>query len=159
MRALAETEQPVVLFDAVRERTGIEAWLCARVAGAVEDIGALRALVTQDGDIGALDHLLVEEDATDGDDAVTVHTIHGYKGREARAVVVAGVEEGLLPHPAVLREGAAGLEEELRTFYVACTRARTHQALTAAWKPDPGQGAGGPSRLFHLIDPTLVKVA
>jgi len=159
LRALAETEQPVVLFDAVLERTGIEAWLCARVAGAEGDIGALRALVEQESDIGALDHLLVEEDAADADYAVTVHTIHGYKGREARAVVVAGVEEGLLPHPAVLRAGATSLEEELRTFYVACTRARTYQALTAAWEPDPGQGAGGPSRLFHLIDPTLVKVA
>jgi len=159
LRALAATVEPVVLFDAVLERTGIAAWLHATTTDVTGDISALRALVEQEGDIGALDHALAEEPTDDADNAVAVHTIHGFKGREARAVVVAGVEEGLLPHPAVLRDGQAGLEEELRTFYVACTRARTHEAITAAWEPDPGQGAGGPSRLFHLIDPTLVKVA
>jgi len=159
LRSVAGMVTPPVLVDAIMERTGIAAWLHAEGGDAVADIAALRVLLEQDGDIGVLDHLLAEEEADDGDDVVAVHTIHGYKGREARAVVVAGVEEGLLPHPAVLRDGPAGLEEELRTFYVACTRARTHQALTAAWEPDPGQGAGGPSRLFHLIDPALVKVA
>jgi len=159
LRSLAETEEPVVLVDAVLERTGIAAWLHAEMTAVASDIATLRALVEQEGDIGALDHLLAEEPIDDADDAVAVHTIHGFKGREARAVVVAGVEEGLLPHPAVLRDGPAGLEEELRTFYVACTRACTHEAITATWEPDPGQGAGGPSRLFHLIDPTLVKVA
>ncbi len=159
LRALAETTEPVVLVDAVLERTGVATWLPTEVSGVEQDIAALRALVEQEGDIGVLDHLLAEESIDDADDAVAVHTIHGFKGREARAVVVAGVEEGLLPHPVVLRDGQVGMEEELRTFYVACTRARTHEAITAAWEPDPGQGAGGPSRLFHLIDPTLVKVA
>jgi len=159
LRSVAEAVEPLVLVDAVLERTGIAAWLHAETTAAASDIATLRALVEQEGDIGALDHALVEERSDDADNAVAVHTIHGFKGREARAVVVAGVEEGLLPHPAVLRDGPAGLEEELRTFYVACTRARTHEAITAAWEPDPSQGAGGPSRLFHLIDPTLVKVA
>jgi len=159
LRSLAEIMEPVVLFDAILERTGVAAWLHATTTDVTGDISALRALVEQEGDIGALDHALAEEPSDDADNAVAVHTIHGFKGREARAVVVAGVEEGLLPHPAVLRDGPAGLEEELRTFYVACTRACTHEAITAAWEPDPGQGAGGPSRLFHLIDPTLVKVA
>jgi len=159
LRTLAETAEPVVLVDAVLERTGVDTWLRTEVSGVEHDIAALRALVKQEGDIGVLDHALAEDMSDDADDAVAVHTIHGFKGREARAVVVAGVEEGLLPHPVVLRDGQAGLEEELRTFYVACTRARTHEAITAAWEPDPDQGAGGPSRLFHLIDPTLVKVA
>ncbi len=157
--ALAATVEPIVLFDAVLERTGVAAWLRAEMTRAGNDIAALRSLVEQEGDIGTLDHLLNEDPIDDTDDAVAVHTIHGFKGREAHAVVVAGVEEGLLPHSAVLRDGQAGLEEELRAFYVACTRARTHEAITATWEPDPGQGAGGPSRIFHLIDPTLVKVA
>ncbi len=159
LRALAETAEAVVLVDAVLERTGIAAWLDVETTATASDIATLRALVEQEGDLGVLDHALAEEPSADANNAVAVHTIHGFKGREARAVVVAGVEEGLLPHPAVLRGGPAGLEEEVRTFYVACTRARTHEAITAAWEPDPGQGAGGPSRLFHLIDPTLVKVA
>jgi len=158
LRSLADTVEPVVLVDAVLERAGVSAWLHEATAAA-SDIATLRTLVEQEGDVGVLDHALAEDVINDIGDAVVVHTIHGFKGREARAVVVAGVEEGLLPHPAVLRDGQAGLEEELRTFYVACTRARTHEAITAAWEPDPDQGAGGPSRLFHLIDPALVKVA
>jgi DNA helicase-2/ATP-dependent DNA helicase PcrA len=158
LHVVAETAEPVVLIDAVLERTGLATWLQPETAEAAGDIAALRALVEQEADIGALDHVLAEEPSDEAGDAVAVHTIHGFKGREARAVV-AGVEEGLLPHPAVLRDGHAGLEAELRTFYVACTRALEHEALTAAWEPDPDQGAGGPSRLFHLIDPTLVKVA
>ena len=158
LRSLAEITEPVVLLDAVLERIGLATWLHTEIPGTGDDIATLRTLVAQAGDIGVLDHLLVEEMSDDVDDAVAVHTIHGFKGREAHAVVVAGVEEGLLPHPAVLCAGPAGLEDELRTFYVACTRARTHEAITAAWEPDPDQGTGGPSRLFQLIDPTLVKV-
>ncbi len=159
LRALARTEEATVVFDAVLQRTGVEEWLRAEVAGAADDIVALRGLVAQEGDIGAVEHLLAEETTATEDDAVEVHTIHGYKGQEARAVVVAGVEEGIIPHPAALRAGRAGLEEEVRTFYVGCTRSRAHQALTASWQPDPKQGAGGPSRLFSLIDPALVRVA
>lgn len=159
LRSLAETEEPTVIVDAVLQRTGVEAWLRAEVRAAADDIAALRALIVQEGDIGVVEHLLDDEAVDDADDAVEVHTIHGYKGREARAVVVAGVEEGLIPHPTVLRQGRAGLEEELRTFYVACTRSLEHEAITAAREPDCGQGSGGPSRLFDLIDPTLVKVA
>lgn len=159
LHSVAESAEPVILLDAILERTGLAVWLHTTMTGADDDIAALRALVEQEGDLGVLDHALAEEPSADADDAVAIHTIHGFKGREARAVVVAGVEEGLLPHPAVLRDGPAGMEEELRAFYVACTRARTHEAITAAWQPDPDQGSGGPSRLFHLIDPALVKAA
>jgi len=159
LRSLARTEEATVVFDAVLQRTGVEEWLRAEVGEVADDIAALRGLVAREGDIGAVEHLLAEETTATEDDAVEVHTIHGYKGQEARAVVVAGVEEGIIPHPAALRAGPAGLEEEVRTFYVGCTRSRAHQALTASWQPDPKQGAGGPSRLFSLIDPALVRVA
>ncbi len=159
LRSLAETGDTTVVFDAVLQRTGVEEWLRAEVDGAADDIAALRELIAREGDIGAVEHFLAEEATATEDDTVEVHTIHGYKGQEARAVVVAGVEESLIPHPAVLRAGLAGLEEEVRTFYVGCTRSRAHQALTASWQPDSHQGAGGPSRLFSLIDPALVRVA
>jgi superfamily I DNA/RNA helicase len=42
-------------------------------------------------------------------------------------VLIAGIEEGLLPHEKCL-QGAA-LEEERRLFYVALTRAKRHATL------------------------------
>lgn len=54
-----------------------------------------------------------------GGDAVVLSTIHGAKGLEWAAVVVAGCEDELLPH-----ESAPDLEEERRLMYVAVTRAR-----------------------------------
>lgn len=159
LRCLVETAQPVDLIDAILERTGLATWPHEETPTAASDFDVIRALVEQEGDIGVLDYALVEETNAYADDVVMVHTIHGFKGREAHAVVVAGVEEGLLPHPAVLGEGQAGLEEELRTFYVACTRARTYEAITAAWEPFPDQRSGGPSRLFQLISPALAKAA
>lgn len=158
LRILAETESPTVVVDALLERSGLGTEL-RQAGGANEAIAALRTLLLEHGDVGLLDQWLGEEPASHAEDVVQVHTIHGYKGREARAVVVAGVEEGLLPHPAVLRTGSSGLEEELRTFYVACTRSREHEALTAAWEPEAGQPAGGPSRFFHLLHPRLVRIA
>jgi len=47
-------------------------------------------------------------------------------------VVLAGVEEGLLPHQRALNEGEAGISEERRLLYVGMTRARNRLLLTSA---------------------------
>ena len=77
-----------------------------------------------------LDHLVLSE--TD-DGHVTSHqvvglTLHSAKGLEFDACVIAGVEEGLIPH---YRHAAFDdLEEERRLFYVGLTRAKTRLLLT-----------------------------
>ncbi len=77
-----------------------------------------------------LDHLVLAE--TD-DGHVTSHqvvglTLHSAKGLEFDACVIAGVEEGLIPH---YRHAAFDdLEEERRLFYVGLTRAKTRLLLT-----------------------------
>lgn len=58
-------------------------------------------------------------------DAVRVGTFHRAKGREWRAVIVAGVEDGLVPASTVR------LEEERRLFYVALSRAT--ESLVCTW--------------------------
>lgn len=60
-----------------------------------------------------------------GGDAVVLSTIHGAKGLEWAAVVVAGCEDELLPH-----ESAPDIEEERRLMYVAVTRARRWLVLS-----------------------------
>jgi len=68
--------------------------------------------------------------AADGDtagraDAVLVSTFHRAKGREWRAVVVAGVEDGYVPASSVRAD------EERRLFYVALSRAT--ELLVCTW--------------------------
>ncbi len=68
----------------------------------------------------------------EGEDKVTLTTMHGTKGLEYKLVFVIGLEEGLLPHSRTLGEratdmpleGAHSLDEERRLFYVAVTRAK-----------------------------------
>lgn len=55
---------------------------------------------------------------------VKLMTIHQAKGLEFRLVWIYGLNEGVLPSHRTIRErGEAGLEEERRLMYVACTRA------------------------------------
>ena len=68
---------------------------------------------------------------SDGDrQAVALLTFHGAKGREWPLVVVAGVEDGLVPHSSAV--SAAQRDEEARLLYVAITRAADQLVLTRA---------------------------
>ena len=72
-----------------------------------------------------------DEDDTEGDDKITLMTIHAAKGLEFDAVVVVGLEENLFPSQMCI-DSPQQVEEERRLFYVAMTRARHHLALTHA---------------------------
>ena len=62
------------------------------------------------------------------DDALTLMTLHLCKGLEFEHVIIAGCEEGLLPHSSSLFDREQ-LEEERRLMYVGMTRAKTHLRL------------------------------
>lgn len=64
---------------------------------------------------------------------VSLMTLHAAKGLEFDRVIIAGVEESLIPHS---RHGeAAGVEEERRLLYVGVTRAREQLLMThASWR-------------------------
>ena len=52
-------------------------------------------------------------------------TVHQAKGLEFTLVWIYGLSEGIMPSHRTIRErGEAGLEEERRLMYVACTRAK-----------------------------------
>jgi len=73
-----------------------------------------------------------DEQDEEGEDKVTLTTMHGTKGLEYKLVFVIGLEEGLLPHSRTLTEratdlpaeGTNSMDEERRLFYVAVTRAK-----------------------------------
>jgi DNA helicase-2/ATP-dependent DNA helicase PcrA len=69
-------------------------------------------------------------DPDDGDGAISLVTFHAAKGREWSGVLVAGVEEGLVPH--FSSKTRAQHEEEARLLYVALTRASEELVVTWA---------------------------
>jgi superfamily I DNA/RNA helicase len=87
--------------------------------------------------------------------AVRAGTMHAMKGLEFQAVAVIGVEQGLVPDPAVVTpqaEDAAthaqDLQRERCVLFVACTRARDHLYVSgtghpSSFLPPRLHGAGG----------------
>jgi len=72
-----------------------------------------------------------DNQASAGQDAVQLMTVHAAKGLEFDAVFITGLEEGLFPHENSLSD-MDGLEEERRLMYVAITRARKRLYLCHA---------------------------
>jgi DNA helicase-2/ATP-dependent DNA helicase PcrA len=67
----------------------------------------------------------------EGEEYVTLMTVHTAKGLEYPVVFVAGLEESIFPHQNSMFD-VDGLEEERRLAYVAITRARERLYLTRA---------------------------
>ena len=70
-----------------------------------------------------------DNQATIGQEAVQMMTVHSAKGLEFNNVFITGLEEGLFPHESSSREHD-GVEEERRLMYVAITRARERLYLS-----------------------------
>lgn len=113
----------------------------ARVHGAGR--GTLRSLT---------DRFAFEEPAGDAVGEVHLISLHGAKGLEYRAVFVAGLEEGVLPHARSLQR-SEDIEEERRLCYVGMTRAREtlHLSYAQARLVGSHQTTGRPSRFIKEI--------
>ena len=81
---------------------------------------------------GFLDHvaLVSDLDEWEGDRGVSLMTLHSAKGLEFSAVVLPGLEDGLLPHFNAGEE-ADDIEEERRLLYVGMTRAKKRLFLSS----------------------------
>ncbi len=95
------------------------------------------------------------------DDALTLITLHQAKGLEFPVVMMAGMEEGLLPHSRSM-DTLAEIEEERRLCYVGMTRAKERLYLLRAFRrryPSSG-GISLPSRFLEdLPEETLASPA
>ncbi len=102
----------------------------------------------------------------EGEDSVTLMTLHSAKGLEFPVVFLVGLEEGLFPHMRSL-DSETAMEEERRLMYVGVTRAEDSLYLTLARKRmilgrGPAGGSGFtsnytvPSRFLREITPGLL---
>ncbi len=131
-REMAEAVTPSELMRAVLEESGYDAMLKAdrstEAAGRAENLTELvRAMEEYDTLEQFLEHvaLVMDNDARDDGEKVTIMTMHAAKGLEFDHVFLPGWEEGVFPSQRSLDEGGlASLEEERRLAYVAITRAR-----------------------------------
>lgn len=95
-----------------------------------------------------LSNVDVEEDEEDGNNKVSLMTVHSAKGLEYPYVFVTGLEENLFPSGGMLAS-PADIEEERRLFYVALTRAGKSIALSfAQTRMRNGQHSSNPPSRF-----------
>ena len=100
----------------------------------------------------------MDEDDSEGDNKVTLMTVHAAKGLEFETVFVVGLEEELFPS-SMSMDSPRQIEEERRLFYVAMTRAKKHLFLTFA-KRRMKYGITSdcePSRFLRDIDKRFLK--
>ncbi len=99
-----------------------------------------------------------QDEAEEGDDKVTLMTLHAAKGTEFPVVFVAGLEEGLFPLEQATQEKAE-LEEERRLFYVGVTRAE--ERLYLSWARSRyrygEQTSNTRSRFLEEVDSDVVR--
>ena len=101
----------------------------------------------------------LDSEEGDGNDKVTLMTIHSAKGLEFPTVFVVGLEENIFPSP-MCTNSMRELEEERRLLYVAITRAEKHCILTCAQNRFRygRMEYDTPSRFIRDIDPELLDV-
>ena len=95
----------------------------------------------------------------DGNNKVSLMTIHSVKGLEFDDVFVIGMEEGIFPHYNAINEGTnSAIEEERRLCYVAITRAKKKLWLLNAKKRMlfGNTQVNSPSRFMDEIDSKYV---
>ena len=101
-----------------------------------------------------------EEQAADGEDLVSLMTLHSAKGLEFPLVFICGLEEGLFPHSRS-SEDPGKLEEERRLCYVGMTRAKRSLCLSYAESRRLYGGGSDrystPSRFLRELPPERVE--
>ncbi len=129
-------------------------WVSRRCGGEIENDGGL-AVESEKKSVlevaQTISVIISLAERGDEQDVVTLSTLHAAKGLEWPHVVLAGVNEGLLPFRSEDDEMTPQrLEEERRLMYVGITRARTTLAVSTLRRRKRGRDTvqGVPSRFI-----------
>lgn len=129
---MIETMPQSEVAQVVLEESGYtEMWQKERTADAAGRLENLKEFVRSMEEFpdmqSFLEHvsLVMEANESEGEERVSLMTLHAAKGLEFNTVFLPGWEEGLFPNQRALDDnGRAGLEEERRLAHVGLTRAR-----------------------------------
>ena len=114
----------------------LQAQRTAEADGRLENLTELTRAMDEFDSLGSfLEHvsLVMENDASEAEEKVTIMTLHAAKGLEFDHVFLVGWEEGVFPSQRSLDEGGnASLEEERRLAYVGITRAKRQATISHA---------------------------
>jgi DNA helicase II / ATP-dependent DNA helicase PcrA len=156
------------LISLVLEESGYAAMLQAdkspEAAGRLENLVELvRAMEDFENLGGFLEHvsLVMDNEANDSADKITVMTMHAAKGLEFSIVFLVGWEDGIFPSQRSMDEsGLIGLEEERRLAYVGITRAkRKSYIFSAANRRVYGQWQSSmPSRFISELPKNHIEI-
>ncbi len=141
----AETHSLGELLDELLDKTGYANVMKAlgdEGAGRMENINELKTTMAQyseaNGDEASLSGFLEEislytdvDKLDDGDNVVSMMTMHSAKGLEFPTVFIVGMEEGIFPGVRSMNS-LEDMEEERRLAYVAITRAKKKLYITHA---------------------------
>jgi DNA helicase-2/ATP-dependent DNA helicase PcrA len=115
----------------------------------------LESLALDPIELSALDVEPLEEDEA----PLVLSTIHSAKGLEFKAVFIIHALEGVLPS-AYSVDSEEEVDEELRLFYVAVTRAADHLFITypsVQYRRYQGQFLTSPSRFVSNVPPKMLE--
>ena len=158
----------IALAEMILDESGYTAmWQAEKTPeaeGRLENLKELiKALDSFDSLQGFLEHvsLIMDNDAEEAIEKVTIMTLHAAKGLEFPVVFLPGWEEGLFPSQRSMDEsGKKGLEEERRLAYVGITRAEELCCISfASNRRVYGQWQSQlPSRFIDELPPAHVDV-
>ena len=164
----ADRMTPAELLRMVVSESGYEDMLqkdrSAESAGRLENLTELARAMEEYDTLGDfLEHvsLVMDNDARDEGDKITIMTMHAAKGLEFDYIFLPGWEDGVFPSQRALDEGGlASLEEERRLAYVAITRARQRcMILHAANRRIYGQWTSSiPSRFIEELPDEHIEI-
>lgn len=139
-------------------------WIAKRCGGEIENDGGL-AVETEKKSVlevaQTISVIISLAERGDEQDVITLSTLHAAKGLEWPHVVLAGVNEGLLPFKGEDEEmSPLRLEEERRLMYVGITRARTTLVVSTLRRRKRGREtvAGVPSRFIAEMKLNEVQI-
>lgn len=147
-----------VFQSAADSMGGEKKWQVVEILGRILDSYMMKRSVDLMVLKDFLDAMMLRDDGSeqsDDSDKVQLMTLHASKGLEFPFVVLAGIEEDLLPH----KKLGGDIDEERRLFYVGITRAKQHLVLSRCLsrKKHGVVRKVAPSRFLIEIDPKLYR--
>lgn len=146
-----------VMAGATQPGGGEKRWLVVEIVARILDNFVVKRRLERSVFGEFVDAMTLRDDDEDRSETnqVSLMTLHASKGLEFPFVVLAGIEEDLLPH----RSLGSDIDEERRLFYVGITRAKNKLVMSRCQtrKRHGAQRAVAPSRFLLDLPAGLFK--